>query len=173
MCRNRGPENLALLLYPEAKGLEGMISAMQCQGEENFMSLEHISFLEILQTGVSEIDDDHRQLIKDFNVAVDFFRLGGHRSEVFERLDQLLITLKGHFALEEHVLRQRFFPRLEAHIQAHRYFEADLKRLLDMARHVEANSSCQLLLEQMQVMLVEVLVRHDLDYKSHIMHTST
>lgn len=136
------------------------------------MSLEHISWMDILETGVPDIDGEHRELIDDFNVMVDLLHSAAQSDHLVTRFEQLLDKLKRHFETEEDVLRQRRFPRLEAHIEEHRRFEAQLERGLAMTRHFSLSFGSTAFLEYLHVMLIDILVRHDLDYKSHILHTT-
>ncbi|HWT98931.1 MAG TPA: hemerythrin family protein [Terriglobales bacterium] len=136
------------------------------------MSLVHISWIDILETGVAEIDSEHRELIDDFNTMVDLLPSLTSRHQLVSRFEQMLAKLKQHFETEEDILRQRGFPRLEAHIEEHKRFRAQLERGLEMTRHSGSGFGPATFLEYLHVMLIEVLVRHDLDYKSHILHTT-
>ena len=136
------------------------------------MSLKHLSWMDILETGEPEIDSEHRELIDDFNAMIDLLHSGTQRDQLVSRLEQMLAKLKHHFETEEKVLRQRRFPRLEAHIEEHKRFEAQLERSLAMACPSNSSFGCATFLEHLHVMLIDILVRHDLDYKSHILHTT-
>lgn len=87
-----------------------------------------------IETGIAEIDSQHRQILR---VAADLeasSQLGKVRPNADELLDTLIGYAQEHFSLEERMMRESSFPGLEAHRSEHAQALGDLLKL-SMAAH--------------------------------------
>jgi hemerythrin len=131
-----------------------------------------IVWMDILETGEPDIDADHRSFIDQYDTLRRMAAEGAAQSAMQEAFNRIIEHCLLHFVREEEVLIQSRFPRYEAHILAHRRFVAQFAELA--GRLAEADDAP---LEHMAVvcrlgdLLVDLLFRHDLDYKSHILHS--
>jgi hemerythrin-like metal-binding protein len=78
------------------------------------------------ETGIEEIDNDHRKL---FGILNDFYKLlleGKAQSASMELFDEMVNYAQYHFKKEESFLANVNYPLLEEHIEQHRTFEAKL-----------------------------------------------
>jgi hemerythrin len=135
------------------------------------MGFEYIRWMDILETGVPEIDSDHRQLVTAFNALVTMSTQEGCQDAITQGVADIAQLLRKHFAREEAVMKRHRFPRIEAHRKEHVLFATALEDALQNAQYPSASETRHLeLLERVHFLLLDILVRHDLDYKSHLHH---
>jgi len=133
------------------------------------MGFEYIRWMDILETGVPEIDDDHRQLVTAFNGLVTKSAQEGCQDAIIRGAADIAQLLRKHFAREEAVMRRHRFPRVEAHRKEHILFTTAMEDALQNAHRPAAPETRHLeLLERVHFLILDILVRHDLDYKSHL-----
>jgi hemerythrin len=81
-----------------------------------------IEWSDVLDVGVFEIDQQHRELVRRFNDFATEVEHGG----THERIVGFLIFMQTyaifHFAAEEELMRKVCFPGIEAHIIQHELF---------------------------------------------------
>lgn len=71
------------------------------------------------QTGIAEIDSDHRQLFKIYNDLVGLIEMGGGAEFVGDTLTELIDYTKTHFRREEKLFSERGCP--EDAMEHHRF----------------------------------------------------
>lgn len=137
------------------------------------MALEYVRWMEILETGEPAIDADHRQLVDEVNSLITLANQDDSREQIILGTSLMIGHLEEHFAREETIMRQQNFPRLDAHIRQHQRIKAELDKALSEACQAPATPACHhALLERVHFIILDVLIRHDLDYKSHLLHQS-
>ncbi|MCY3415095.1 MAG: hemerythrin domain-containing protein [Candidatus Heimdallarchaeota archaeon] len=72
----------------------------------------------MLKTGVTEIDLQHRQLIKDLNNVGDLLK-GNNEQSILDALSDVFSFTETHFATEEKILTVENHPELENHRNLH------------------------------------------------------
>jgi hemerythrin len=97
------------------------------------VGLDYIVWNESCETGLPAIDHQHKIIVRVIN---DLHRV--RQTQIRRRqVDQLALRLKSytelHFAFEEHLLEERGYPELAAHLMEHRLL-ADRTR--DFYSHV-------------------------------------
>lgn len=80
-----------------------------------------------LSTGIEGLDHEHRRLVGTMEELCDSFDRTGSNDEIRGLFGALHARAAAHFALEERLMRERKYPRYEAH-------KADHERLLDQVR---------------------------------------
>lgn len=83
----------------------------------------------ILNVGVQQFDDEHRQLVAIINSLHDAIKSGTGSQAMQETLRQLTEFTGHHFRAEEELLEKHGFPELAEHCQAHQEI---LKRLAEI-----------------------------------------
>jgi len=73
-----------------------------------------------LETGIVEIDDQHRLLFARARAVLEAVEAGGGHGEVRRTLEFLLDYAAEHFALEERYMALAAYPAAAAHAQEHR-----------------------------------------------------
>lgn len=81
------------------------------------------------ETGVPEIDLDHRQLVGVINELYEAMKLGQGHDLASQTVDRLLEYVRNHFANEEGFMRAHAYPGLAEHEQAHRELTAKVREL--------------------------------------------
>lgn len=134
------------------------------------MSVQHIHWMGVLETGIAELDDEHRQLIGEFNALLDLSAQLSPGAGIAAAAGSLVDHLIAHFAREEQILERLHFPRHDKHRLQHGEIELRLCNFLTRLRDAGASgpATLQTVLEELHALLIEVLVRHDLDYKSYV-----
>lgn len=82
-----------------------------------------------LETGVEEIDDQHRSIFAKVNDLMSSVQARRGKEEVGKMIDFLGDYVVTHFAAEEKFMRERNCPNFAAHRAAHILFLNDFKTL--------------------------------------------
>ena len=132
-----------------------------------------IAWAEVLETGVPELDEDHRGLISQCNILTQLMDGGALWAEVVEGARLLAGSCIEHFRSEEALLDRTEFPRRERHKAQHREMEQRLQDLVAFLASVDGSSAeHRKAARTVRTTLVDILFRHDLDYKSHLQHVA-
>jgi hemerythrin-like metal-binding protein len=132
-------------------------------------NMSPIAWMEVLETGIVELDEHHRSLIDDCNTLTKLMERGAAWSEIVAGARHLAQRCTEHFRSEEDLLERTEFPRRELHKAQHRAIERRFDDLIaflasgdgSSAEHRQAAWS-------LRATLIDILFRHDLDYKSHL-----
>lgn len=76
------------------------------------------------ETGLSDIDAQHRHLVEVINGLADMMREGKPREELAKTINELMKYTIKHFSLEERYFRKHDYPATEEHVAKHEEFEA-------------------------------------------------
>jgi len=82
-----------------------------------------------LRTGIDSLDYEHRKLVGVMEELCESFDRAGSAHEVSNLFGELYTKASAHFALEEHLMREKEYAFYDAH-------KADHERLLDQIRHM-------------------------------------
>lgn len=135
--------------------------------EEN--GVAPIAWMDVLETGVPELDEDHRALIDQCNSLTELMGSGGAWSGIVESARRLAQSCADHFRGEEALLDRTEFPRCEQHKAQHRAIERRFDDLIGFLAGVDGSGAeHRKAAGSMRAILVDILFRHDLDYKSHL-----
>jgi hemerythrin-like metal-binding protein len=129
-----------------------------------------LAWLEILETGVVELDAWHRQLVNDCNRLLEFVADRAPWIQIVAAAALLAAKLMDHFRYEEEVMARNGFPRHDTHAAEHRRIESSLAELLARIKEVDGSLEEHMVLPTaFKSILIDVMVRHDLDYRSHLL----
>jgi hemerythrin len=132
-----------------------------------------IAWMEVLETGVQELDEEHRMLIAHCNTLMALMEGEGIWSEVVAAARRLAEECSEHFRKEEALLDRTAFARLDRHKAQHREMERRFKELVGSLAAVDgSNPEDRKAARAVRATLVDILFRHDLDYKSHLQHAA-
>jgi hemerythrin-like metal-binding protein len=104
---------------------------------------------EIMSTGVSSVDDQHRQLIDRINELHAACLQGRAREELLEQLDFLGRYAQSHFAHEEKIMQAHQCPARGKNKAAHTKFLNDYSRLQELVKKDGASTKVAIELKQM------------------------
>jgi len=110
-----------------------------------------------LTTGVSDIDDQHRELFRRFNSLIAACNQGRGRDEVLLTLNFLDDYIRRHFREEEELQQRSGYPGLREHRIQHENFVATTEALAAQFRSEGATLD---LLVRTNTTLMEWLVGH-------------
>ncbi len=118
-------------------------------------------------TGNAVIDAQHRGLVESLNKILTFSNEGKGALAFAECLAFRKLAEK-HFNDEMKVLHEAEFPRLKTHAKEHMNLLGKFDKIFsDCAENCKDGAPCPHM-EELSFMTVDHLVRHDLDYKSHL-----
>jgi hemerythrin-like metal-binding protein len=83
------------------------------------------------ETGIDEIDDQHRNLFEALNRLAEAFRAGESERLVQESLDSLMGYTLEHFRTEEKYMNEWAYPGLAEHVNEHARLVEQAKAMLD------------------------------------------
>lgn len=92
----------------------------------------------LMETGVAEIDRDHRELVDRINELGQAMRKGEGRQKIAELLAFLNRYVQEHFLMEEALMRASGYPGLEQHQARHEQFRRDLAARAEAFAHTPA-----------------------------------
>jgi hemerythrin-like metal-binding protein len=81
------------------------------------------------ETGVPDVDYEHRELVDLINRLHEHMSGGGDPARVTEFLGEVFARIAAHFALEESIMRKHAYDEYETH-------KAEHERLLDEIRDI-------------------------------------
>ena len=125
------------------------------------MEIKRIDWTKDLDTGIPDIDRQHRQIVNYINSLVDN-RQSGERQVIEEVLSELIEYTVSHFGFEESLMEQAQYSYLTPHIRIHRLFE---KRVREYAeRFVRGEEVTDELIEMLNRWLITHIRAEDMDY---------
>jgi len=131
----------------------------------------HLKWIKAFETGSAEIDALHRELVQECNSLLLSVESGAAWSRILADAGRLVEGCVQHFRHEEELLAQARFPRGIEHIAEHRRIERELQGLISQMKMVDGSREEHLAYPRaFGPMLVDLIIRHDLDYRSHLLH---
>ena len=109
------------------------------------------------ELGIPLIDGQHKRLIEQMGTLLRALNSRRTARVVQECVDFLETYTDEHFHTEERLLRERGYPDLEAHIEAHKYFRETVVKAQSFIR---ANPSSEKSIQLVQSMLVNWFLKH-------------
>lgn len=116
-----------------------------------------IRWYSALETGVGEIDEQHRQLFEQIDRLLESARSGAGQEACLRTLDFLGRYVVEHFATEERYMERFGYPGQAEHKRQHREL---VEYYTEMRARVEAEGAKPTLIIQLQHSLVEWLNNH-------------
>ena len=112
---------------------------------------------EAMATGVSELDRQHQEIIRQINAMSDAMKQGKGREEIGRLLDFLGRYTVDHFAKEEAAMVSLACPVAEANRQAHRKF---VERFTELRGQLDQSGASARLAIEIHRELSDWLVKH-------------
>lgn len=119
------------------------------------------------ETGNEKIDAQHRGLVRSLNIIFTFSNEGKGALAFAECMAFRKLAEK-HFDEEVEILREAEFPRLETHAREHMNLLGKFDEIFSVCCMVCKEGVPCPYMEDLSFLTVDHLVRHDLDYKSHL-----
>ena len=110
-----------------------------------------------LATGNLEIDDQHKELFRRFNILLESCQHGRGKDEVSKLLLFLGEYVKSHFAAEEQLQIRHNYPGYRAHKEQHDKFVDDFRKL---ENQLSTEGVSFVLVIQTNQTLVDWLIKH-------------
>ena len=85
------------------------------------------------ETGVAEVDHEHRELVALINALGDEVDAGADKGEYGEFLGEVFARIAAHFALEESIMRKHGYDEYESHKAEHETLLDDIREIMDEA----------------------------------------
>jgi hemerythrin len=85
------------------------------------------------ETGIAEVDHEHRELVALINRLHDDISAGADKEHIQLFLGEVFARIAAHFALEESVMRKHGYDEYEAHKAEHESLLDDIRDIMDEA----------------------------------------
>jgi hemerythrin len=85
-------------------------------------TIEKFIWTDEFQTGISEIDKEHKKLFEIYNDLVDHFEKNGDKEKFVDILTNLSTYVRTHLNNEEAYLKKMNYPHLKEHLESHLKF---------------------------------------------------
>jgi hemerythrin len=119
-----------------------------------------------LSTGIPNIDEQHQELISNFNKLKNSIQDGKWREETGELLDFLQFYAKWHFEREEELMDKYNCPVAEANKQGHQFFIDRFGQLYEQYQESDTNIEVMMnTFEELSSWIVQHIV--NIDAKLH------
>lgn len=86
------------------------------------------------ETGVADVDHEHRELVALINALGAEVEAGAGRERIQAFLGEVFARIAAHFALEESIMRKHKYSEYEAHKAEHEALLDDIRDIMDEAR---------------------------------------
>ena len=131
----------------------------------------YVQWIKAFETGSPEIDALHRELVQECNSLLQLVESGAPWPRILVDAGRLVEGCVQHFRQEEEMLAQSHFPRRDEHAAEHRRLEGELQSLVARMKEVDGSlDEHRDYPRALGPMMVDLIVRHDLDYRSHMLH---
>lgn len=113
----------------------------------------------------------HRRLVEHCNGLLTLLAEDADWPLILVQSKALVGDCIEHFRIEETMLEHIKFPRRAAHAAEHRRMEQELLSLLDRMERVDGSlAEHRDLPASLGPAMIDLMIRHDLDYRSHVLH---
>jgi hemerythrin len=130
-----------------------------------------LKWLDIFETGNAEIDCMHRKLVDDCNNMLTLVADDAPWLMITAQTKRLVVNCIAHFRVEDSILGRMGFPRRDSHVEEHRRIEQELRDLLARMELVDGSlAEHRDLPASLGPSMIDLMIRHDLDYRSHMLH---
>jgi len=85
------------------------------------------------ETGVADVDHEHRELVDLINRLHEQVQAGASRERIAEFLGEVFARIAAHFALEESIMRKHDYDEYAAHKSEHEILLDDIRDIMDAA----------------------------------------
>jgi hemerythrin len=130
--------------------------------KENHITLEENDMAkyqwdESLATGIDNIDDQHKMLIKRLDDVDTAIREGHVINQIVTTLDFLIDYTHYHFTTEENTMRENHYPGLDQHLALHQELKDTLR---DLERDFKEEGATFNLANALNTLLYNWLINH-------------
>jgi len=92
-----------------------------------------ITWRKEFETGIAEVDHEHRELVALINRLADDISAGADKERIQAFLGEVFARIAAHFALEESVMRKHLYDEYEAHKAEHETLLDEIRDIMDEA----------------------------------------
>lgn len=133
--------------------------------------LQPLPWLPVLETGHAEIDHQHRELVDDANEVYALIVTRGDWAKLVAAIGKMHRDCALHFAEENAVLSSSGYSDAAAHALEHNRLLDQVAQIHGIIRAAPAPTRFHWELAlTLRSLLLDHLLRYDLQYKSHIMY---
>jgi hemerythrin-like metal-binding protein len=130
-----------------------------------------VKWIDVFETGDAELDLLHRKLVEDCNALLALLGGEGAWPLIVTAARRLVADCIEHFQVEGTLLERIDFPRRAAHAAEHRRLGQELRDLVVRMERADGSLPEHLdLPASLGPTLIDFMVRHDLDYRSHLLY---
>lgn len=83
------------------------------------------------ETGIADVDHEHRELVDLINELHEAVRVDADRDTISNFLGEVFARISAHFALEETVMRKHRYDEYEAHKAEHEKLLDEIRDIMD------------------------------------------
>jgi len=97
------------------------------------MHMPLVTWRKEFETGVTDVDHEHRELVELINSLHDEIAAGAGRNRIHDFLGEVFARIAAHFALEESIMRKHQYDEYEAHKAEHEILLDEIRDIMDRA----------------------------------------
>lgn len=92
------------------------------------------------ETGIPDIDHEHRELIDLINSLHEHIASGADPARVTDFLGEVFARIAAHFALEESIMRKHAYDEYEAHKSEHERLLDEIRDIMDAQQETPSSA---------------------------------
>lgn len=119
-----------------------------------------ISWLNVYDTNIKNIDEQHRKLVDMINVLETASGKDYEAKSLGELFFKIVDYTKYHFAYEEDLMKSSNYPKLNEHINQHKLF---VQKIVEMLESMKKDNTAHVN-EKLNLFLLNWLIKHILGY---------
>jgi len=100
-----------------------------------------ITWRKEFETGIAEVDHEHKELVALINRLADDISAGADKERVQAFLGEVFARIAAHFALEESVMRKHGYDEYEAHKAEHENLLDEIRDIMDQQSEANVTES--------------------------------
>ncbi|WP_293960200.1 hemerythrin domain-containing protein [Sneathiella sp.] len=129
--------------------------------------MDRLEWLETFELGITEVDDDHRELLAIMRRIKD-----AADQELFDEcsalLDELIEFSVDHFKREEEMLAQAGYPNVKVHKEYHDRLLDRATSVKEVCKEIRTRDNLKDCCDEMFGFLVDDIIKGDLKFKSYL-----
>lgn len=119
---------------------------------------ENIAWTKDIETGIEEIDFQHRRFFELMNALLTLAVEGSEEEKIPKSIAMLKNYIRYHFTLEEDLMMQSAYPAFKEHLSAHHYFKEELRKMESLLK--DQKEPPKAIITRYNYMMVEWFLRH-------------
>ncbi|HPN85137.1 MAG TPA: hemerythrin family protein [Victivallales bacterium] len=119
---------------------------------------EEMKWTKDIETGIEEIDFQHRKFFELMNALLNLAFSGEEAEKIPKSIDMIKSYIRYHFSMEEELMIKSSYHLYKEHLAAHHYFKEEISKMECLLK--DQKEPPKALITRYNYMLVEWFLKH-------------